>query len=183
MPRLCGKLIKQYFRAVKHFPMTIAALLPEHWAAVKTIYEQGIATGQATFQTDAPAWEEWNASHLSHSRLVAIEDNQVIGWAALTPVSGRCVYAGVAEVSVYIEKASRGKGIGKALLGALIAESEKNNLWTLQAGIFPENQASIRIHEKCGFRQLGIREKIGQHHGVWRDTVLLERRSKKIGIQ
>jgi L-amino acid N-acyltransferase YncA len=161
--------------------MTIAALLPEHWSAVKTIYEQGIATGHATFQTQAPTWEEWHASHLTHSRFVAIEDNAVIGWAALTPVSSRCVYAGVAEVSVYIAPGHRGQKVGQTLLQALVDSSEQHNLWTLQAGIFPENEASVRIHEKCGFRQLGIREKIGQHYGVWRDTVLLERRSKKVG--
>jgi L-amino acid N-acyltransferase YncA len=161
--------------------MIITALLPEHWAAVRTIYEQGIATGHATFQTDAPTWEEWNASHLSHSRLVAIDDNQIIGWAALTPVSGRCVYAGVAEVSVYISPDHRGQKVGQALLRALIDNSEQHNLWTLQAGIFPENQASVRIHEKCGFRLIGYRERIGQHYGIWRDTVLLERRSSRVG--
>lgn len=162
--------------------MEISRLLPNHWPAVKTIYEQGIATGHATFQTSAPEWVEWDGAHLKHSRLVALENGQVIGWAALTPVSGRCVYAGVAEVSVYIDAASRGSGIGKALLQTLITESENYGLWTLQAGIFPENIASVRLHEKCGFRQLGIREKIGRHNGVWRDTVLLERRSKTVGL-
>ena len=162
--------------------MEISPLLPEHWPAVRAIYEQGIATGHATFQTGAPEWEEWDGAHLKHSRLVAILDNEVAGWAALTPVSGRCVYAGVAEVSVYIAPLSRGLGIGKGLLQALIAESEKNGLWTLQAGIFPENIASIRIHEKTGFRQVGYREKIGQMNGVWRDTVLLDRRSKTIAV-
>jgi L-amino acid N-acyltransferase YncA len=162
--------------------MEIIPLLPEHWPAVRTIYEQGIATGHATFQTGAPEWEEWDGAHLKHSRLVAILYKGVAGWAALTPVSGRCVYAGVAEVSVYIAPLSRGLGIGEGLLQALIAESEKNGLWTLQAGIFPENIASIRIHEKTGFRQVGYREKIGQMNGVWRDTVLLERRSKTIAV-
>jgi L-amino acid N-acyltransferase YncA len=163
--------------------MEIIPLLPEHWPAVKTIYEDGLATGQASFQTSAPSWEEWDRAHLKHSRLVATEGSTVLGWAALTPVSGRCVYAGVAEVSVYIDTARRGQGIGKTLLQALITESEDNGLWTLQAGIFPENTASVQLHEKCGFRQLGIREKIGQHYGIWRDTVLLERRSKAVGIQ
>jgi phosphinothricin acetyltransferase len=162
--------------------MEIIPLLPEHWQAVRTIYEQGIATGHATFQTSAPEWGEWDDAHLKHCRLVAILDNRVAGWAALTPVSGRCVYAGVAEVSVYIAAFSRGLGIGEELLQALIAESEKNGLWTLQAGIFPENIASIRIHEKTGFRQVGYREKIGQMNGIWRDTVLLERRSKIIAV-
>jgi phosphinothricin acetyltransferase len=163
--------------------MEIIPLLPEHWVAVKTIYEQGIATGHATFQTGAPEWEEWDGAHLKHSRLVAVLDDQVAGWAALTPVSGRCVYAGVAEVSVYIAPAHRGKKIGETILKALVDSSEQHNIWTLQAGIFPENPASLKIHEKCGFRLLGTREKIGQHNGIWRDTVLLERRSKKIGIQ
>jgi len=162
--------------------MTISALLPEHWPAVKTIYEQGIATGHATFQTSAPTWEEWDGSHLGHSRLVAIEGGTVIGWAALTPVSSRCVYAGVAEVSVYIAPDFRGRKAGEGLLRALIDSSEQHGLWTLQAGIFPENKASVRIHEKCGFRILGYREKIGQQHGVWRDTVILERRSARVGI-
>ena len=158
--------------------MQILPLLPEHWAAVKTIYESGLATGNASFQTSAPSWEEWDGAHLKHSRLAAIQDGQVRGWSALTPVSGRCVYAGVAEVSIYIDPESRGQGLGEQLLRALITESEKNGIWTLQAGIFPENISSLRIHEKTGFRQVGIREKIGQMNGIWRDTVLLERRSK-----
>lgn len=160
--------------------MTIVPLLPEHWAAVKAIYEAGLATGNASFQTSAPSWEEWDTTHLKHSRLAVLDGQSVLGWAALTPVSSRCVYAGVAEVSVYIGAASRGRGIGKILLHALITESEANGLWTLQAGIFPENTASLRLHEKCGFRLVGTREKIGRMNGVWRDTVLLERRSKKI---
>jgi L-amino acid N-acyltransferase YncA len=162
--------------------MQIEILLPEHWPPVKTIYEEGIATGNATFQTAAPGWEEWDAAHLKNSRLVAIENDKVLGWAALTPVSGRCVYAGVAEVSVYVAAAARGKGIGKKLLQALIESGEKNNLWTLQAGIFPENQSSIKIHEDCGFRIVGKRERIGKMNSIWRDTILLERRSTVTGI-
>lgn len=162
--------------------MQITELLPEHWPAVKTIYEQGIATGQATFQTNAPSWEEWDQSHLKHSRLVALDSDIVAGWAALTPVSGRCVYAGVAEVSVYIAPGYRGQGIGKALLEALISSSETYGIWTLQAGIFPENKASVHIHETSGFRLIGYRERIGQQYGQWRDTVLLERRSRKVGV-
>jgi|SRR5882724_8801825 len=162
--------------------MDIIPLLPEHWPDVKSIYESGLATGNASFQTSAPSWEEWNSTHLAHSRLVAVQDGNVLGWAALTPVSGRCVYAGVAEVSVYIHSASRGRGIGEALLQALITESEKNGLWTLQAGIFPENLSSLRIHEKTGFRKVGFREKIGQMNGTWRDTVLVERRSKNVAV-
>lgn len=155
---------------------------PHHWYEVKKIYEEGIATGNATFETKAPEWSDWDAAHLAHTRFVAIENNEVFGWAALTPVSGRCVYAGVAEVSVYVSAAARGKGIGKKLLQALIDASEQHNLWTLQAGIFPENIASIQIHKSFGFNIVGIRKKIGKMNGVWRDTVLLERRSEKIGV-
>lgn len=162
--------------------MQIISLLPSHWEAVKKIYEEGIATGNATFQTTAPTWEEWDAAHSVKPRLIAIENDEISGWAAITPVSGRCVYAGVGEVSVYVSAAARGKGIGKKLLQALIAESEKENFWTLQAGIFPENISSLAIHEACGFRVIGTRERIGKMNGAWRDTVLLERRSTTIGL-
>ena len=162
--------------------MEIVAMQPSDWPAVKNIYELGLATGNASFQTAAPAWEEWDNSHLKHSRLVGKTGDNIVGWAALTPVSGRCVYAGVAEVSVYVHPDSRGQGIGEKLLEALISESENGGIWTLQAGIFPENTASLRVHEKTGFRQVGVREKIGQMNGKWRDTVLLERRSKTVAI-
>jgi phosphinothricin acetyltransferase len=162
--------------------MKIIELLPEHWTSVKTIYESGISTGNATFQTSAPSWEEWDRSHLQHSRLAAIENDCVIGWAALTAVSDRCVYAGVADISIYIDLSFRGMKIGQTLLSALISKSELNGIWTLQAGIFPENTASLRLHENCGFSLVGRREKIGKMNGIWRDTVLLERRSKAIGI-
>jgi L-amino acid N-acyltransferase YncA len=162
--------------------MQIQTMLPTHWPAVKNVYEEGIATGNATFATTVPEWEEWDASYVKTARLVAVENNEVLGWAALTPVSGRCVYAGVGEVSVYVAAAARGKGIGKKLLQSLIEESEKNNFWTLQAGIFPENKASVKIHEEGGFRIIGSREKIGEMGGVWRDTLLLERRSTKVGL-
>lgn len=162
--------------------MTIKNMTENHWPAVRAIYESGIATGNATFQTEAPGWEDWDKSHVKHCRLVAVDEDQVLGWAALSPVSSRCVYAGVAEVSVYIHQDARGKGVGRQLLQALILESETNNYWTLQAGIFPENAASIALHEKLGFRQVGRREKIGQMKGVWRDTLLLERRSNKVGV-
>lgn len=161
--------------------MIIRNLLPSDWNDVKSIYEQGISTGNATFQTSAPSWDEWNNSHLNNCRIVAEEDRKVIGWAALTPVSSRCVYAGVAEVSVYVDSSFSGRGIGLTLLNELVGLSEVEDIWTLQAGIFPENFGSLRIHEKAGFRTLGIREKIGKQNGVWRDTVLLERRSRIIG--
>lgn len=155
-----------------------------HWPAVQAIYSEGLATGNATFATEAPTWAEWDASHLPTCRLVAVPaeaPEQVLGWAALSPVSSRCVYGGVAEVSVYVAAAARGQGVGRALLAALVAESERQGLWTLQAGIFPENTASVRLHEAAGFRQVGRRERIGQLHGQWRDTLLLERRSNTVG--
>jgi len=152
-------------------------MLSGHWEEVQTIYKEGIASGHATFQSSVPTWKEWDAAHEKTCRLVAVENNEVLGWAALTPVSGRCVYAGVGEVSVYVKESARGKGVGKKLLQALVQESEGNGFWTLQAGIFPENRGSIAIHEKAGFRIIGTREKIGKMNGVWRDTVLLERRS------
>jgi L-amino acid N-acyltransferase YncA len=160
--------------------MQIRKLSPEDWQQVKVIYEKGIQTGNATFQTSAPSWEDWDQSHLSSCRIVMEEDGKVIGWGALTPVSSRCVYAGVAEVSVYVDPAQSGKGIGLTLLNELIKQSETEGIWTLQAGIFPENIASIRIHEKAGFRIIGIREKIGKQNGIWRDTALLEKRSNLI---
>jgi phosphinothricin acetyltransferase len=155
---------------------------PEHWPTVKAIYEAGLATGNASFHTSAPSWEEWDKAHLPHSRLVALEGDAVVGWAALTPVSGRCVYAGVAEVSVYIDPKYQGRGLGKALLNALIVESEQAGIWTLQAGIFPENVASIRLHQNAGFRTIGTRERVGKMGDRWRDTVLLEKRSKNVGL-
>ena len=163
--------------------ITMASLLPSHWERVKDIYEEGIRSGNATFQQSAPAWEQWDGDHLPHSRIVAMLDNEVAGWAALTPVSGRCVYAGVGEVSVYVGEKFRGRGIGGSLLKELVQQSEENALWTLQAGIFPENTASIRLHEANGFRRVGYREKIGRMNGVWRDTVLMERRSSVVGME
>lgn len=157
--------------------MEIVQLLPQHWEDVKKIYKEGIETGHATFQSSIPSWEEWDADHIKDCRLVAKENNEVIGWAGLTPVSGRCIYSGVGEVSVYVKANARGKGVGKNLLRALVKESEANGYWTLQAGIFPENKGSISIHEQAGFRVIGKREKIGKMNGVWRDTMLLERRS------
>ncbi len=157
--------------------ITIRDLQATDWSAVRAIYAEGIATGNATFETAPPEWDIWNAAHRSDCRFVAEENGVVCGWAALTPVSGRCVYAGVAEVSVYVAETSRGKNIGTLLLESLVKASEEAGLWTLQAGIFPENAPSVRLHEKAGFRWVGRRERIGQMNGVWRDTVLLERRS------
>ncbi|KRB60002.1 phosphinothricin acetyltransferase [Flavobacterium sp. Root186] len=160
--------------------MEIRKLTPEDWQQVELIYQKGIDTGNATFQTSTPSWEYWDNSHLKSCRIVVENDRHIIGWAALTPVSSRCVYAGVGEVSVYVDPAHSGKGIGLILLNELVKQSEAEGIWTLQAGIFPENTASLRIHEKAGFRILGIREKIGKQNGIWRDTALLERRSPLI---
>ena len=163
--------------------MTIQPLAEDHWPAVRAIYEQGIATGNATFETQAPEWQAWDRAHLAHSRLVAVDDaGTVLGWAALSPVSSRCVYGGVAELSIYIAAGARGQGVGRQLLQALIADSEAQGIWTLQAGTFEENAASIGLHTQAGFRVIGHRERIGQHHGVWRNTVQMERRSPTVGI-
>ena len=153
----------------------------DDWEQVRSIYLEGIATGHATFETTAPSWEKWDAGHLQIVRLVARDQSIVLGWAALSPVSSRCVYGGVAEVSVYVGKNGRGQGIGRALLESLIEESEQNGIWMLQAGVFPENMASINLHLRCGFREVGRRERIGKLNGVWRSTLLLERRSKSVG--
>jgi L-amino acid N-acyltransferase YncA len=153
-----------------------------HWDDVGSIYQEGIDTGLATFETEAPSWEEWDASHLQKCRLVAVEDNAVLGWAALSPVSDRCALEGVAEVSVYIAASARGRGVGKATLRELISESEKAGIWTLQAGLFAENEASLAIHESCGFREVGVRRRLGRLNGVWRDVLLLERRSEIVGV-
>jgi phosphinothricin acetyltransferase len=158
----------------------VEEMLPTHWDAVRAIYQEGIATGQATFETGAPPWEEWDGRHLPHSRLIAKDADTILGWAALSPVSKRQVYSGVAEVSVYVGAEARGKGVGRALLESLIQISEQNGIWTLQAGIFPENEASIGLHLKCGFRLVGKRVRIGRLGGEWRDTVLLEKRSTKV---
>jgi L-amino acid N-acyltransferase YncA len=151
------------------------------WEQVRTIYLEGINTGVATFETDAPTWERWDAGHLPKMRLVAREGDVILGWAALSPVSDRCVYGGVAEVSVYVGESGRGRGVGRALLEALIEASERNGIWTLQAGVFPENEASVKLHLRCGFREVGRRERIGRLNGTWRDTLLLERRSQSVG--
>jgi phosphinothricin acetyltransferase len=152
------------------------------WEQVRAIYLEGIATGVATFETDAPAWEKWDAGHLRKPRLVARDaTGAVVGWAALSPVSDRCVYGGVAEVSVYVGERGRGRGVGRALLDALVGASEREGIWTLQAGVFPENTTSVALHLRCGFREVGRRERIGKLNGAWRDTLLLERRSQSVG--
>jgi L-amino acid N-acyltransferase YncA len=155
----------------------------DDWESVLAIYVEGIATGQATFETTPPSWERWDSSHLSFARLVAVsnDDGRLKGWAALSPISARAVYRGVAEVSVYVGNESRGLGVGRELLNQLIVDSEKHGIWTLQASIFPENAASIALHKNCGFREIGTRERVAKLNGTWRDTMLLERRSKVVG--
>lgn len=159
-------------------PVRIAAMLAEHAAEVLAIYQQGIDEGQATFETTAPAWEKFEAGKLPGHRHVALEpDGRVLGWTAASAVSERCVYAGVVEHSVYVHPDARGRGVGSALLNALITSTEAAGVWTIQSGIFPENAASLALHARAGFRVVGRRERLGRHHGVWRDVVLIERRS------
>ncbi len=160
----------------------LAPLTPADWPAVRAIYEEGMATGNATFETVAPEWAAWNAARLPCCRLVARHGRRVVGWAALSAVSSRAVYSGVAEVSVYVAAAARGQGVGRLLLDGLVAASEEAGIWTLQAGIFPENEASLALHRACGFRVVGRRERLAQLHGVWRDALLLERRSGRVGV-
>ena len=160
--------------------LQISPMQPEDWPKVRSIYQEGIDSGEATFEQHPPEFLTWDAEHLQQGRIVARCDNKIVGWAALSPVSGRCVYAGVAEVSVYVESEIRGQGVGRELLSALIKISEDEGLWTLQAGVFPENNASLALHRSCGFRQVGRRERIGQLRGQWRDVILLERRSEDV---
>lgn len=157
-------------------PVEIISLTPSDWPSVREIYLEGIATGLATFETGAPEWPAWDAGHLPFARLGARSAGRLTGWAALSPVSARAVYRGVAEVSVYVAAAARGQGVGRALLERLVAESEAHGIWTLQASIFPENAASLALHAACGFRVVGRRERIARLHGAWRDTLLLEKR-------
>lgn len=166
--------------------ITIRPLRAEDGEAVLAIYGQGIATGHATFQASVPSWEDWCRGHMDEPRLVAERDGRILGWAALSPVSSRCVYGGVAEVSLYVAEAARGRGVGGRLMAALIAAAEAAGIWTLQAGIFPENVTSIELHERHGFRVVGTRERLGRIDygplaGAWRDVVLMERRSKAVG--
>jgi L-amino acid N-acyltransferase YncA len=159
----------------------IRAMRRDDWPVIRQIYSEGIATGNATFETVVPEWAKWDGGHLQDCRLVAKESQQILGWAALSAVSSRCVYSGVAEVSVYVASAARGRGVGKILLQALVEESERRGIWTLQAGIFPENVNSIALHKSCGFREVGRRQRLGQLANVWRDVLLLERRSHTVG--
>lgn len=162
--------------------VSVAPLTDRDWDAVSAIYAEGLETGQATFQTAVPTWAEWDAAHLASCRLVARgADGEILGWAALAAVSARPVYSGVAEVSIYIAWSARGKGVGRILLSALVQASEEDGRWTLQASIFPENSASLALHASCGFRVLGRRERVARHNGVWRDSLLLERRSASVG--
>jgi L-amino acid N-acyltransferase YncA len=158
-------------------------MIADDWEKVAEIYRQGIETGNATFEQKIPSWEVWNQAHLENCRILACSGSELAGWAALSPVSSRCVYAGVAEVSVYVSNNYKGRKVGFRLLEQLILQSEKSGIWTLQAGFFPENIASISIHKALGFREIGFHEKIGKINDTWRDTILLERRSKTIGIR
>jgi len=160
----------------------IRAMRSDDWPAIRNIYSEGIASGNATFETETPEWAKWDQGHLRDCRLVAQDHQRILGWAALSPVSSRRVYLGVAEVSIYVAAAARGHGVGKMLLQWLVEQSEGCGIWTLQAGIFPENVPSIALHKSCGFREVGTRQKLGQRGGVWRDVLLLERRSSRVGI-
>ncbi len=159
----------------------IAPLESRHWDAVARIYCEGLATGNAAFETRAPSWEDWDRGYAQELRFVALRDDEVVGWAALAPVSDRCTYGGVAECSVYVAQAARGQGVGRSLLAELIVASESAGIWTIQAGVFPENQASLRLHAGAGFRVIGTRERLGKRDDVWRDVVFLERRSPNVG--
>jgi len=160
----------------------VRPMTPDDWEQVASAYREGIATGNATFETDVPSWEDWNAGHLAAGRLVADGDEALLGWAALSPVSDRCAYAGVAEASVYVAASSRGRGIGRKLLDETIRASEDAGIWTLQAGVFPENEASLALLAACGFCVVGTRQRLGHMNGVWRDVILLERRSSVVGV-
>ena len=162
--------------------MRVEPMRDEHADAVLAIYQAGIDEGNATFETSAPGWAQFVAAKLPDHRFVAVDgDETVLGWVALTPVSDRCAYAGVVEHSVYVHPDARGRGVGRALLDAVIASTEAAGIWTIQSGIFPENAASVALHRAAGFRVVGTRERLGRLHGVWRDVVLIERRSPVIG--
>ena len=162
--------------------MRIRKMRQEDWGSVQVIYLEGISTGAATFEGDCSGWEHWNASHRSDCRLVGKVGDQIVGWCALKPVSDRRVYSGVAELSIYLAANYQGRGLGKTLMKALIRESERTGIWTLQAGMFPENSASIALHKACGFREVGYRRRMGRLRGEWKDVVLMERRSRVVGL-
>ncbi|WP_238881833.1 GNAT family N-acetyltransferase [Clostridium sp. YIM B02551] len=158
--------------------VNIRSMVKQDWEGVARIYQQGMDTNISTFQTECPSYEEWDKGHVKSCRLVALEGEKVIGWAALSAVSSRCVYAGVGELSIYIDNNYKGKGVGSKLLSCLITESEDHEYWTIQSGIMEENEASINLHKKCGFREIGYREKVGKdRNGKWRNTIMMERRS------
>ena len=162
---------------------TVVPLRPEHAAAVLEVYAEGIATGQATFETRVPTWEEWDRARLPDHRFVAVDGDRVLGWVAVSPVSARAAYAGVVEQSIYVAAAARGRGVGAALMARLVDSCDAGGVWTIQSGVFPENTASLALHRACGFRTVGVRERVARHraHGDrWRDVVLLERRSPVI---
>ena len=161
--------------------MEVRDLRPEDWPEVARIFEAGIRTGNATFETEVPSWEAWDAAHLPSHRFVAEREGRVVGWIALVPVSSRCCYEGVAEVSAYVAEGARGEGVGRALLARLIENSERGGIWTLETGVFPENEPSLALLQRFGFRVVGTRERIGRLHGVWRDVTFLERRSEVVG--
>ena len=161
--------------------MEVRDLRPEDWPEVARIFEAGIRTGNATFETEVPSWEAWDAAHLPSHRFVAEREGRVVGWIALVPVSSRCCYEGVAEVSAYVAEGARGEGLGRALLARLIESSERGGIWTLETGVFPENEPSLALLQRFGFRVVGIRERIGRLHGMWRDVTFLERRSEVVG--
>jgi L-amino acid N-acyltransferase YncA len=161
-------------------PLTLAELRPEHWPQVAAIYAEGLATGDASFETEVPSWERWHEVHLQDHRFVALRDGKVVGWVAVSNVSDRCVYGGVVENSVYVAAAARGRGVGLRLLERLIASTEAAGIWTIQTGIFPENTASLRLHERADFELVGRRKRLGKLNGRWRDVLLLERRSDAV---
>ena len=160
--------------------VVLEELRQEHWPEVARIYADGIATRNATFETDVPSWEQWDGSHVPEHRFVALADGAVVGWVAVSPVSDRCVYGGVVENSVYVDEHVRGQGVGRLLLERLIASTEAAGIWTIQTGIFPENEGSLRLHKRVGFETVGRRKRLGKLHGIWRDVLLLERRSNLV---
>lgn len=166
--------------AVESPPILVVDLRPEHWPEVARIYADGIATGNATFETEVPSWRQWDCAHLAEHRFVALRNDTVVGWVAVSSVSDRCVYGGVVESSVYVDEGVRGQGVGRLLLERLIASTEQARIWTIQTGIFPENVPSVRLHERVGFEVVGRRRRLGKLRGVWRDVLLVERRSHVI---